>query len=169
MENKRITVMTRNSKRDVLKALFDAGEPTRPEDVVGGWIWRISLAYQRRAEIALKQFGLTHLQFVVLINCAWLNLTNDAVSQRDLVNEIGMQEAQLSFMIKSLKSKKLVTQRAHSEDSRIRLIEVTPAGLTMLLDSLPTMRGLQAQLWPSAVQNEHFIATIREALERWEE
>ena len=119
--------------------------------------------------MTLKQFGITHLQFAVLIHCAWLHLTRDAVSQRDLVEEIGMQEAQLSFMIKSLKSNKLVTQRTHAEDSRVRLIEIAPAGLKLLVDSLPTMRGFQAQLWPSAKENEKLIATIKAILKRWEE
>ena len=159
--------MTGKIKRGDLKALFDGSEPRHPEDVVGVWVWRISLAYQRRAEMALKEFGVTHLQFVVLITCAWLNLTKDAVSQRDLVREIGMQEAQLSFMIKSLKTKKLVTQRAHAEDNRLRLIEITPDGLNILVESLPTMRGLQAQLWPSEKQNELLTSTIRTILDRW--
>ena len=60
------------------------------------------------------------------------NLTTAVVSQRNLVSETGVQEAQLSFMVKSLKAKKLVRQRAHPGDSRIRAVEITPAGVTML-------------------------------------
>lgn len=161
--------MINASKRKHLQELFEAGKAERPEAVVGVWVWRLSLAYQRRAELALKEFGITHLQFVILITCAWLNLTAEAVSQRDLVKEIGIQEAQLSFMVKALKAKKLVTQRASPIDTRIRLIEITSAGLTMLSTVLPHMRRFQSEQWPLEVQSEQLVDTIRAILSRWGE
>ena len=169
LDGKGSIFLVSKAQRGELKILFDAGKPRHPEDVVGVWIWRISLAYQRRAEIVLKPFGITHLQFVILITCAWLNLATAVVSQRDLVSETGVQEAQLSFMVKSLKAKKLVRQRAHPDDNRIRAVEVTPAGVTMLNAVLPKMREFQAKLWPSEEQNVRLTETIHTILERWGE
>ena len=122
---------------------------------------------QRRAEIALKKFGITHLQFVIPTTCAWLNLETDVVRQRDLVAEIGMQEAQLSFMVKALKRNKLVTQRANPEDTRVRIIEITSAGLKLLAEVLPHMRQFQSDLWPSEDENERLTGTIKTILVRW--
>ena len=150
-----------------LREVFETGEPKRPEDVIGVWVWRISLAYQRRADTTVKEFGLTHLQFVLLITCTWLNLTTDAVSQRDLALEIGMQEAQLSVMVKALKARKLVAQRASAADSRVREVTVTTAGLRLLATVLPHMRRMQSELWPSEKQNEQLTRTIKAILGRW--
>ncbi len=151
-----------------LQGVFDSGQPRRPEDVVGVCVWRISLAYQRRAEMALREFGISHLQFVILNTCAWLNLTTGRVSQRDLVAEIGVQEAQLSVTVKALKAKKLVTQRAEEADPRVRVIELSAAGLQLLAQVLPHMRRLQAELWPSEKQNEQLTGTIKAVLARWQ-
>ena len=153
--------------RKELQEAFDAEEPKRPQDVIGVWVWRISLAYQRRADATAKEFGLTHLQFVLLITCAWLNSTTGVVSQRDLASEIGMQEAQLSVMVKALKARKLLAQRASATDSRVREITVTPAGLRLLAAVLPHMRRLQSELWPFAQQNEQLTRTIKSVLARW--
>ncbi len=152
-----------------LQSLFDAGQPRRPEDVVGVWVWRISLAYQRRAEMTLREFGISHLQFVILITCAWLNLSTERVSQRDLAAEIGVQEAQLSLMVKALKAKKLVMQRPDKTDPRVRVIELSSAGLQILARVLPHMRRFQAELWPSESQNEQLTGIIRTVLQRWGE
>ena len=159
--------MASHSMKTELQGVLDAGQPSRPEDVVGVWVWRISLAYQRRAEATLREFGITHLQFVILTTCAWLSLTTERVSQRDLVAEIGVQEAQMSVMVKALKAKNLVKQRRDDTDPRVRVIEVSPAGLQMLAQVLPPMRCLQGELWPSKGQNEQLTGTIKAVLARW--
>ncbi len=160
--------MTGSPTKSELQGLIDAGQPRRPDDVVGVWVWRLSLAYQRRAEMTLREFGISHLQFVILTTCAWLNLTTERVSQRDLVAEIGVQEAQLSVMVKALKAKKLVTQRPDLSDPRVRVVELSSAGLQLLTQVLPRMRSLQAELWPSEKQNEQLTGTIKAVLARWE-
>ena len=158
---------SRPTKRE-LQDVLDAEHPRRPDDVVGVWVWRISLAYQRRAELVLREFGISHLQFVILTTCAWLNLTTERVSQRDLVAAIGVQEAQLSVMVKALKAKRLLTQRAGETDPRIRIIELSQAGLRTLAQVLPSMRRLQSELWPSEKQNEQLTGAIKAVLARWQ-
>ena len=78
-----------------------------------------------------------------------------------------MQEAQLSFMVKALKTKKLITQRTSRVDTRVRMIEITSAGLRLLDTVLPHMRQFQSELWPSDNQNRQLTGTIKTILERW--
>ena len=151
-----------------LGELFDVGPLHTPEDVVGLWMWKLSLAYQRRAEGLLKEIGLTHLQFMILTLTAYLNHTSEEVNQRDLVKISGSQEAQVSLMVKSLKAKKLITQRTSSKDSRVRLIVVTASGLEALKVAMPLMSGLQAELWPAGKKTTELLGIFQRTWTRWE-
>ncbi len=159
----------RHTEGGSLKNLTDlfTGNRKRPEDAVGFWMWRLTLAFQRRAEAPLKEIGLTHLQYVVLILAAWLNLNSDEVSQGDLVEISGVQEAQVSLMVKALKAKKLITQKRSLQDSRVRLITVTSEGTRLLSVAVPLMTSLQAELWPPGPETDQMLHLFSKTLERW--
>lgn len=156
------------NERD-LERLFTQGPLHKPDDVVGFWVWRLSLSYQRRAEAALKTLGLTHLQMVILTLSAWLNHTRKRASQRDLADISGVQEAQVSLMVKALKQKKLLSQRPSTEDTRVRLIIVTSAGTKLLSEAIPLMSSLQAELWPPGPHTQQLVTLIEETLRRWDQ
>ncbi len=86
-----------------LKGVFLNASPNGPEDAFGLCIWLVTLAYQRRVEVQLRPLDLTHLQYVVVALSAWLNHTQGATSQRDIAAISGVQEAQVSLMVKALK------------------------------------------------------------------
>src|SRR5258708_5026756 len=44
----------------------------QPNESPGYLLWRISAAWQRRIRAALKPFGITHAQFVLLTCLVWL-------------------------------------------------------------------------------------------------
>ena len=60
-------------------------------------------------------------------------------AQTDLVAISGVQAAQVSLMVKSLKIKKLITQRASKQDTRVRHIALTAAGISLLAKATPAM------------------------------
>ena len=151
-----------------LEQLFAADLLHKPDAAVGFWIWRLSLGYQRRAEAVLKTIGLTHLQYVVLALSAWLSHTTSEVSQRDLVALSGVHESQISLMVKALKTKKLISQRQSSQDTRVRLIVVTDAGIEMLLKANPLMTALGEELWPAAGEMDTLFRQVESAVRRWD-
>ncbi len=150
-----------------LEAIRDASALGGPDHAVGFWIWRVSLAYQRRAEATLKEHDLTHLQFLMLVLSSWLSLTAPPVRQRDLVALSGVQDAQVSLMIKALKAKGLVAQQASRDDTRVRLIVVTVEGARVLARTAPMMSALQRELWPDGEETGRLLRTLHDAIARW--
>ncbi len=150
-----------------LDAIRDASALGSPDRAVGFWIWRVSLAYQRRAEAVPKAHDPTHLQFLMLVLSSWLSVTAPPVRQRDLVALSGVQDAQVSLMIKALKAKGLVAQHA-SGDIRVRLIVATVEGARVLARAAPMMTALQRELWPDGEENSGLLRTLHAAMDRWE-
>ena len=157
-----------SSRGKELAQLFGGGAQQKPEQAIGFWMWRLTLAFQRRSEAALREIGTTHLQFVILTLAAWLNHTTEQVSQRDLVEISGVQEAQVSLMVKVLRAKKLITQKRSTTDSRVRLIVVTAAGVRLLSEAIPIMTAIQAEMWPPGVETDRLLRLFATTLKRWE-
>jgi DNA-binding MarR family transcriptional regulator len=135
--------------------------------VAGFAIWRLSLAYQRRAEALLRDLGLTHTQFVILVLTAWLAHVQDQVNHSDIAKLSGVQVAQVSLMIKALRLKKLVVQQMSVEDTRVRVVTVTAAGIKLLAKAIPMMARLQAELWPAGSELPDLLKNVHKTLERW--
>ena len=150
-----------------LQGILDASSIRGPENSVGFWLWRLSLMYQRRVEPVLEDLDLTHLQFLILVLSAWLQTSAPPVRQSDIVAISGVQAAQVSLMIKALKAKKLLTQRAGKDDSRVRHIELTEAGIASLARATPVMGELQRELWPPGPETDALLRSMQATATRW--
>lgn len=152
-----------------LQKLFHESVLHEPGDAVGFLIWRATMAYQRRAEEALAAVGVTHLQFAVLATSAWLGQRNAEVSQRSIVDQSGIREAQVSLMIKALRQKEFLTQTLGERDPRVRAIKITSEGMRVLEDALQVIGALNEHLWPSRKERETVSGIVTGALTRWGE
>lgn len=159
--------MIKRSEKHDLHQLFTVGPLHQPSEVAGFAIWRLSLAYQRRVETALRDIGLTHTQFAILCLTAWLSHTQERVNHRDVALLSGVQVAQVSLMVKALRAKKLVTQHPGVEDTRVRFVTLTNAGIDLLARALPMMAEIQAELWPPKSELPDLLETIHKTLARW--
>jgi DNA-binding MarR family transcriptional regulator len=105
--------------------------------------------YQRRAEDALVDVGLTHLQFAVLATAGMLALSSSEVIQRHIVKQSGIKEAQVSLMIKALRLKGMVLQETGKTDPRVRAIRLTECGTRALESAIPLIDAIQNEFWPT--------------------
>ena len=158
----------RDPETSGLGQLFTVGPLHRPDQVAGFAIWKLSLAYQRQVESALRAIGLTHTQFAILALAGWLNFRQEQVSHRDIAKLSGVQVAQVSLMVKALRAKKLLMQRIGVGDTRVRLVTVTPLGVKLLSNAFPMMTDLQAKLWPQDSELPDLLGAIHKTLGRWE-
>ena len=156
--------MRSQSLQDVLSTSSIRG----PENSVGFWIWRVSLMYQRQVEATLSGLDLTHLQFVILVLTGWLESSAPPVRQADIVAISGVQAAQVSLMVKSLKAKKLITQRASEQDTRVRHIALTAAGISLLGKATPAMGALQKKLFPPGADTDKLLSMMKTVAHRLE-
>lgn len=93
-------------------------------------LWRVTNAWQAAQRAALRPFGLTHVQFVLLASLTWLH-QEAPVRQRDLARHAQTDPMMTSQVLRALEHKHLVERRPHPSDRRARALVVTPAGAAL--------------------------------------
>ena len=79
---------------------------------------------------ALKPFGLTHVQFVLIASLTWLD-ADGPVSQRELANHAATDPMMTSQVLRVLERRGLVRRSAHPTDGRAHALTATPQGRTL--------------------------------------
>jgi DNA-binding MarR family transcriptional regulator len=136
----------RNNTRAIAD-LFATASLGAPENVVGFVLWRVLHRYLREVDRALAPLDLTHLQFQMLVQAAWLARSGEAVTQAELARFGDIHRMQVSLMIKALEGKGLVARMRSPSDERAKRIEVTAAGLKSLRRALPVVIEVQRRLF----------------------
>jgi hypothetical protein len=73
------------------------------EAAAGFALWREAMRWQRAVNAALRSVGLTHSQFLVLSSLARVcTQARDAVSQRQVAREAGLDDATTSSVLSTL-------------------------------------------------------------------
>jgi DNA-binding MarR family transcriptional regulator len=102
-----------------------------PEESPGLALWRVTNAWQAAQRAALRPFGLTHVQFVLLASLAWLH-QEAPVRQRDLALHAQTDPMMTSQVVRALEAKGLIERRPHPADRRARALVVTAAGVALV-------------------------------------
>ena len=90
-------------------------------------LWQVTNRWQAAQRAALKPFGLTHVQFVLLASLTWLD-AEGPVTQRSLAAHAATDEMMTSQVLRALEAAGLVERGPHPTDRRARALQVTPAG-----------------------------------------
>jgi DNA-binding MarR family transcriptional regulator len=135
----------------------DPADSYRLEDQVGYWLRR---AYQRHMAIFTGIMGdldLTSMQFSALFKLRELK----AVSQTELGRLTGMDRATISGVVARLKRRDLVLYKPDPLDKRSRIIALTSAGETLLIDALRRIsRVTELTLEPIGAAERESLRTI---------
>lgn len=97
----------------------------------GFLLWRATLRWQRAMVEALKPFGITHVQFVLLASTWWLCENGGPPRQRDLAEHAGTDPMMTSQVVRALEKAGLVTRTPDPDDARAMRIAPTRAGKTL--------------------------------------
>ena len=152
---------------DELHDLFASADVQQPEDTIGFLLWRVAHRHQREVDRVLASLGLTHLQFVVLVQTAWLSRAGATVSQAGLARYGKVHPMQLSNVLKTLAAKGLVG-RARCPMARGKDVTLTAAGIELLAAALPRTKALQATFFgddPAFGADLH--ARLRQVVAGW--
>jgi DNA-binding MarR family transcriptional regulator len=98
-----------------------------PEESPGLLLWQVTNRWQAAQRAALKPFGLTHVQFVLLASLTWLD-ADGPVTQKDLADHAATDRMMTSQVLRTLEGMGLVRRLAHPQDGRARALAVTGAG-----------------------------------------
>ena len=93
---------------------------------------------------------LTPLQFATLTALA----THGALDKSTLGGAIALDRTTISVVVKNLDHRGLVTSRASLADRRAKLIEITPAGLDLLVSAQRDVERSQARILAPLTQDE---------------
>lgn len=118
----------------------DSSKFSKAEDSPGFLLWRTSSKWRKAIESALKQFDLTHPQFVILTSIGWLNRDKDNINQIEIARHAGLDANTTSQILRSLQSKNLI-ERKHSKDERSKSITLTSLGSQLLTQALPAVEN----------------------------
>lgn len=93
-------------------------------------LWRVTNAWQAAQRLALKPFGLTHVQFVLLASLTWLD-SERPTTQQVLAEHARTDPMMTSQVLRALERSGLVNRIPHPVDGRAKLLSVTASGRTL--------------------------------------
>lgn len=120
---------------------------------------RAARALARHFDEAFRPLGLTNFQFSLLMS---LNRPTPA-NMGAVAAVLAMDRTTLTAALKPLQRRKLVKVRASPRDKRVRLMELTGAGRTLLAKSVPIWKKAHAEV-EALLRNSNADALRRDLL-----
>jgi DNA-binding MarR family transcriptional regulator len=133
---------------DAFPSQFDT-----PDQSPGFLLWQVANDWQRRTRLALKTLALTHVQFVLLASTAWLNQTNQPVTQVRLATYAHLDIMMTSQVLRTLEKKGLLERASHPTDMRAKSIHLTETGQSLLARALPLVEETDKQFFDTLGDN----------------
>lgn len=98
------------------------------EESPGLLLWQAANRWQAAQRAALRPYGLTHVQFVLLASLTYLHAEGAPVTQRRLADHAATDPMMTSQVLRALESRGLLTRRPHPTDARARTLAPTEEG-----------------------------------------
>ena len=105
------------------------------DDSPGLLLWQVTNRWQAAQRAALKPFGLTHVQFVLLASLAWLSRddqVDEPVSQRALADQAATDPMMTSQVVRVLEERGWLTREPHPDDGRAFALRITDDGVGLV-------------------------------------
>lgn len=131
------------------------------DDSPGLLLWRVTNSWQAAQRVALAQFGLTHVQFVLLASVTRLEL-DAPTTQRDVADLAGTDPAMTSQVLRTLETKGLVERLSHPTDTRAKSLRVTPAGRDLANSAIAVVEATDKTFFaPLGSRSPTFTAALQ--------
>jgi DNA-binding MarR family transcriptional regulator len=116
-------------------------------DSPGFLLWQVTTLWQRQISAALRPFGLTQVQFVLLIGLLWLTTDDSLITQIMLATHTKLDTMMTSQVLRALETRGLVGRKPHPQDSRAKVLHLTAEGRALALRALPAVDGTDAEFF----------------------
>ena len=116
------------------------------DDSPGLMLWRVTNAWQAAQRAALKPFGITHVQFVLLASLTWLQ-SDAPVTQNQLAGHAHTNPMMTSQVLRALEQLELVRRDQHPTDGRATVISVTTAGRELANRSVAAVEACDTEFF----------------------
>jgi len=130
----------------------------RPEQSVGFLFWQTTNLWQRKMTEKLAPLKLTHVQFVLLANIAWLNKEqSEPVSQTMLSEQAKTDIMMTSKVVRTLELKEFITRQVHRSDLRARSLEITENGAKVLSEAFGVVGKVDREFFEELGENKQLF------------
>lgn len=100
------------------------------DDSPGLLLWRLTNQWQAKQRAALKDFDLTHVQFVLLASLVYTEQEH-APTQKQLAEFARTNVMMTSQVLRKLEQKGLITRSSSTKDSRSVIVKPTAVGVRL--------------------------------------
>ena len=112
----------------------------------GYLIWHLSTKWRVAVDRALKQFGLTHADYLLLASLHEFSRGGAKPSQRELADFAGLEVMYVSKLVRPLEHAGLLRRADHPADPRAFQLELTALGADLVGQAAAVMRELFDEL-----------------------
>ncbi len=119
----------------------------KPEESSGFLLWQVTNLWQREIKKALKQYGLTHSQFVLMASIHWLSLKKQDVTQIILSSHTKIDPMTTSTVLRTLQQKNLIVRQEHLTDTRAKTVELTIEGVKIVKKAVVTVEKFDTEFF----------------------
>jgi DNA-binding MarR family transcriptional regulator len=119
----------------------------KTEDSSGFLLWQVSCKWRRSIEQSLKEYCLTHPQFVILAVTSWLTKDNINISQVEIAKYSKIDIATTSQIIRALENKEYLIRKKTSADERAKYPTLTKTGAKLLEKVLPQVEKVDREFF----------------------
>ncbi len=134
-----------------------------PEQSPGFLLWQVTHLWQRKINVVLKQFDLTHMQFVLLANIAWYSTHNQSLTQVQLAEKTKIQVMLVSQVVKMLEKKSLISRKQSEADTRAKTICITDLGFDKAQQAIKVVEAVDTYFFNVSKEREKiFIELLQE-------
>jgi DNA-binding MarR family transcriptional regulator len=109
------------------------------------------LAFHRKTNALVREYGVTADQFVVLRVIA----SEPGLTQIALVERTSSDANTMAAILRRLEQRKLVFRRVHARDGRARCVYVSAAGRDLQRRAYESLKSLRAALWDCTAERNH--------------
>jgi DNA-binding MarR family transcriptional regulator len=136
------------------------------DDDPGLLLWQVTNRWQAAQRAALRPYGLTHVQFVLL--AALGRLTVDGpVTQRELAEHAATDPMMTSQVVRTLEANGWLRREVHADDGRAWAVRITRSGAALARRAEAAVSRCDADffapLGPRAAAFARALGTLRDA------
>lgn len=132
----------------------------RPEQSLGFMFWQVTNLWQRKAAEALKPFGLTHVQFILLAGTAWLAQQGETVTQNKLAQHAKTDVMMTSKVCRTLEKKGLLLRAKHRFDTRAKALVLTKSGHQAVQQAIQVMHDMDQAFFVELAKPDQFLRQL---------
>lgn len=140
-------------------------EPLHPALSPGFLLWQVTHAWQRQVVAALKPFGLTHAQFVLLASTWWLTEHEQAPTQRRVAEHAGTDPMMASQVLRALEGKGLLTRQPSHHDARANTVTPTANGAELARAATTAIEYVDREFFQPTTHTDELVEALSQLVQ----